>query len=174
MAPFTTLATANAMATLSPITPLQSQLGQQIFTNTSVKFANVMEYYTPNQTPFVSGPASLVLFINVLQFGYMVKIGQFKPRTPEYNALLKNLRARVPLRLSERDIVDPGNLDAELSMSDVAKLAQNLRLFYTKTYFAFDDHLKLSSSKAEELKEKTTRWSYRYAVIEAYSFDVLC
>ena len=161
MAPIPTLITAAAIATHSPIIPLTSRLGHQLLTDASIKRTNMVNFYSQVQTPYISGPASLVLFINAFNLAYMVKIRQFRPNSPEYNALLKDLYARVPLLLGPQDIVDLNNLHEELSMSDLTKLAKDLRLFSTKTYFASDDQLELDSSKAEELKEKTEKRSYR-------------
>ena len=120
--------------------PFHSTFGQQLWSTTGAtqRREELVNSFEPNTSSYLSGPASLVIFINAFNMAYQVQFGKYKPGTPEYYDLLTKLYAGKPLSSTVQDIVSVSSLTGEPTMKDLKKMAADTKLFDSVIWYAFD------------------------------------
>eukprot|EP00111_Clytia_hemisphaerica_P008511 TCONS_00024852-protein len=128
------------MAPISGVTPLSSSTGQQLLSTTSHQARYFIQNYQQNSNlpSHLSGPAAVLIFMNTFNMAFNFKLGQYPPNSPEIVDLMGKVNRGVQLKLTMNDIVNPNMITGDLSMSKVAKIAENTkllneRIWYTQT-----------------------------------------
>ena len=100
------------MAPISNIIPLTSTAGQQLLSTTSQQAQYFLHNYQQNANlpSQLSGPATLIIFMNAFNMAYNFKLGQYRPNSPQYKALEDKYNRGVQLKLTMKDIVNPNTI----------------------------------------------------------------
>ena len=154
-----------APVVLNNVIPFQQAAGQHLWATSHIRRKEFVDFYEANPTKYLSGPASMIIFINAFQLAYTIKLGEFKYDTPGYNAVEKDLRANVPLRLKVRDIVDSRSLTIEPTMRDLKRFAADTKIFSSLIWYAHSDGMGMLSSRKTEMNELMKKPQRNYKLL---------
>ena len=162
-----------APVVLNNAVSLQSAYGQQLWSSSgTIRKKESVNFYEPNQSRFLSGPASLIIFINAYQLAYTVKMGKYRPGTPEYKSLVNDLKGRVPLRLKVEDIIDGSTLAVESTMRDLKRIAADTKLFSSVIWYAYNEGMGLSVANKAKMDDLLIGHKHNYKVLNQEKFKV--
>lgn len=153
------------------VVPFQQVAGQSLWKTSTIRREALVNSYEANPTKFLSGPISIIIFINAFNLAYTVKLGKSRYGTPEYNALMRDAKAKVPLRLIARDIIGERSLTEEPTMRNLKRYAADTKIFGSLIWYAYEDGMRMSSRRKTEMLGTINERQRNYKILTEDAFN---